>query len=517
MNKSLLIAFGALLVLAIALPVYAWLEPARMAQAQTDLRQQYVEEAAELYVEQCAVCHGAAGEGISATPALDNDGLRTADYDMLYKTIARGRYDTAMAGWHEDEGGIFNDYQIDELVALIRYVDWPQVGEMAAQRGLIPPSQPVPEVDDAFLAQVAALDTNGAQWATGYQLYAEQCTICHGVNGEGSDLAVPLNTPDVRATDADELARIIREGVPGTLMVAWKGIFADDEVEALVAFVQHWDQINAAGLALTPPAPIRVDINNPDEMLALGERLFSTTCVACHGEEGSGGIGPALNSQQFLTRQGDDQIRNTVINGGHRPNSSMPAFGDRFTSVELDALVQYIRAWEPTAPLVENPRGTAQGGGPPWLRATPDPANPVQPNTGPPWSRSGTGGEGAGGGTGAGAGAGSGAGAGVGAAGGGAAAGVTAGPAVVMTGEVVAIDSNALTFRRDDGTEVSAMLGPPWYWPDNGIALAPGDRIELEGFDSADHMEVNWIRNLTTGAEHQLRSADGVPVWQGTR
>ncbi|MEZ4559563.1 MAG: hypothetical protein R2854_24515 [Caldilineaceae bacterium] len=39
-----------------------------MAQAQTDLRQQYVEEAAELYVEQCAVRHGAAGEGTGATP-----------------------------------------------------------------------------------------------------------------------------------------------------------------------------------------------------------------------------------------------------------------------------------------------------------------------------------------------------------------------------------------------------------------------------------------------------------------
>ncbi|MCB0159183.1 MAG: hypothetical protein KDD83_13695, partial [Caldilineaceae bacterium] len=115
-------------------------------------------------------------------------------------------------------------------------------------------------------------------------------------------------------------------------------------------------------------------------------------------------------------------------------------------------------------------------------------------------------------------GGGAGGGAGAGSAGAGAAAGAaTAGPAVVMTGEVVAIESNALTFRRDDGTEVSAMLGPPWYWPENGIALAPGDRIELEGFDSADHMEVNWIRNLTAGTEHQLRNADGMPVWQGTR
>jgi mono/diheme cytochrome c family protein len=430
--------------------------------------------------------------------ALDNDGLRTADYDMLFKTIARGRYDTAMAGWHMDEGGVFNDYQIDQLVALIRYVDWPEVGEMAAQRGLIPPSQPVPTMDDALFTQVAALGEAGVQWAEGYQLYARQCTICHGINGEGSELAVALNTPETRALSSDELARIIREGVPGTLMVGWDQVVDEAEIDALVAFLQNWEQIDAAGLTLTPPEPIHIDITNPDEMLALGERLFATTCVACHGEEGSGGMGPALNSQQFLTRQSDEQIRSTIINGGHRPNSAMPAFGDRLTSVELDALVQFIRGWEPTAPWVENPRGTAQGGGPPWLRATPDAANPVQPNGGPSWGRSGANGTPAG--TPANA-----------------AAPAEAGPATVMRGEVVALESNALTFRRDDGVEVQAMLGPPWYWPDNGIALAPGDLIELEGFDSADHMEVNWIRNLTTGAEHQLRTPEGMPVWQGTR
>jgi len=105
--------------------------------AQADLRQDFVSDAAVFYVENCAVCHGAAGEGIGPTPALDNPGLREADYDFLYKTIARGRYDTTMSGWHEDEGGIYNEYQVDELVALVRYADWSQVGELAAAQGLI--------------------------------------------------------------------------------------------------------------------------------------------------------------------------------------------------------------------------------------------------------------------------------------------------------------------------------------------------------------------------------------------
>jgi mono/diheme cytochrome c family protein len=210
-------------------------------------------------------------------------------------------------------------------------------------------------------------------------IYAGNCTICHGINGAGSDLAAPLNTPEIRATDTAELARIINDGVPSTMMAGWNGVLDTADVNAVISFLQNWDEIEGEGLFLTPPEPIRIDLDNPQELLALGERIYSSTCIACHGENGSGGTGPVLNSQQILTNKTDEQIRDTVINGGHRPNSSMPAFGGWMTAVEIDALVSFVRAWEPTAPWVENPRGTEQGGGPPWLRATPDPDNPVAP------------------------------------------------------------------------------------------------------------------------------------------
>ncbi len=509
MNKYLLTSFAALLLLAIALPIYAMREPARMDQAQADLRQDFVTDAAVMYVENCAICHGADGEGIGSIPALDTDGLRGMDVTTLTKTIARGRYETAMAGWHVDEGGIFNDYQVEELVTLIRYADWPQVGELAASRGMIPPSLPIPEVNEELLAQVTALGADGAVWAEGIQLFAENCTICHGVNGEGSTLGVPLNTPEVQAKDEAELLRTVTEGVPGTLMASWNQALEMDEIGALVSFIHNWDELDAAGVVLTAPAPIQIDLNNPEEVLALGERIFTTTCTACHGENGSGGAGPALNSQQFLTTKTDPQIYDTIVQGGHRPGSIMPAFGDRMTSVEIDAVVQFIRAWEPTAPYVENPRGTEQGGGPPWLRATPDPANPIVPGQttpstgrggGPAWrtdpnalppGQSGVepaAGEMTG----------------------------EMGPTLYYQGTVVAMANNLLTFRADGASaDVEAMLGPPWFWTEQGIPLAPGDRIQLEGFESADHMEVNWILNLSTGQRLDLRNEAGMPVWAG--
>ncbi len=508
MNKYVLTGALALLILVIALPVYGYLEPTRMARSQEELRQQYVSDAAVLYIENCAVCHGIRGEGIGPNPPLDNPDLREADYETLFKTIARGRYGTAMGAWHIEEGGIFNDYQIQELVALIRYGDWSQVGELAAQRGVIPPTLPVPEVGEDLVQQVMALGPEGELWAQGMQLYAQNCTTCHGVNGEGSDLGVPLNTEDVREKDADILARTIREGVPGTLMAAWKNTLSNEDIEAIVAFLKNWDRINEAGLVLEPPEPIHIDVNNPEEMLALGERIFTTTCTACHGEDGTGGIGPAINSQQFLSRHTDDQIRDAIVYGGRRPNSRMPAFGDRLTSVEIDALVAYIRSLEPTAPWVANPRGSGQGGGPPWLQATPDANNPIAPGMGrgrqneegnmpgmggPPWRRTGTPvpqdhrGE-----------------------------NMNRGPALRLRGEVVRVEGNRLTFQAETGQTVEVMLGPPWFWEEKGIALHPGDIVELEGFESPDHMEVNWVRNVSTGETVQLRTDEGMPVWNQT-
>lgn len=516
MNRYTLLTLLSLLLLVAVLPLYAWWEPQRMEQAQADLRQEFVSEAAVMYVENCAVCHGAAGEGIGPTPGLDNDGLRGADYDTLFKTIARGRYGTAMAGWHVDEGGIYTEYEIGELVALIRYVDWSQVRELAAEQGLIPPTLPVPEVDEALLAQVAALDAAGSAWSAGLQLYATNCTVCHGINGEGTDLGVALNTPDVRALDTAVLTRTISEGIPGTMMAGWGSTLTAEAVNALAQFLQNWDKLDEAGVALTPPEPVQIDLNDPEAVQALGERIFTTTCTSCHGENGSGGTGPALNSQQVLGSRTDQQLYEAIVSGGRRPNSTMPAFGDRLTSVEIEALVSYLRAWEPTAPWVENPRGTAQGGGPPWLRATPDPNNPVEPGAaggqgngrgqgigqgGPPWRDTGTSPGGGGPESGASAGA--------------QPDTQAQGPTLHFTGEVVDIQGNQLTFRAADGSQHDAMLGPPWFWENSGIPLQPGDQIELEGFESPDHMELNWLTNHTTGQTIQLRTVDGVPVWSG--
>jgi len=73
-----------------------------------------------------------------------------------------------------------------------------------------------------------------------------------------------------------------------------------------------------------------------------GATLYQQHCVACHGSDGSGGVGVPLNLPDFLAVASDDYLRNTLRYG--RPGRVMPAFpllGDD----EVDAIIQTVRGW----------------------------------------------------------------------------------------------------------------------------------------------------------------------------
>ena len=108
-----------------------------------------------------------------------------------------------------------------------------------------------------------------------------------------------------------------------------------------------------------PPRPPRpgADALETHEagLTVMGAELYELNCVSCHGADGEGGIGPALNSQEFLTAADDTQIKALISIG--IPGSLMSAyaldFGGPLTAQEIDGLATYLRSWEEDAP--ENP------------------------------------------------------------------------------------------------------------------------------------------------------------------
>lgn len=75
--------------------------------------------------------------------------------------------------------------------------------------------------------------------------------------------------------------------------------------------------------------------------MAIGEQLYAQHCAACHGADGSGGVGVPLNLPDFLAVASDDYLKITIREG--RPGRVMPAF-PRLSDSELGALVTHLRS-----------------------------------------------------------------------------------------------------------------------------------------------------------------------------
>ncbi len=92
------------------------------------------------------------------------------------------------------------------------------------------------------------------------------------------------------------------------------------------------------------------------EAQAAGRQLYTDNCVSCHGENGEGGVGPALNSHDLLQTTPDLTFAGLIRTGV--PGALMPAWGQAhggpFTDEQVAQIVAFIRAWEPTAPEIVN-------------------------------------------------------------------------------------------------------------------------------------------------------------------
>ena len=72
-----------------------------------------------------------------------------------------------------------------------------------------------------------------------------------------------------------------------------------------------------------------------------GAAVFSDNCAGCHGADGSGISGPPLDDGIVVTNFPDIQDQIDVVTDGRGP---MPAFGDRLSAEEIQAVVEYTRA-----------------------------------------------------------------------------------------------------------------------------------------------------------------------------
>ncbi|MFQ5665961.1 MAG: c-type cytochrome [Candidatus Binatia bacterium] len=280
----------------------------------------------ELYAQYCSACHGPDGrQGMVAdirTPALNNANALAAASDDYYRfIIANGRSNTAMPAWGKGHGNLSRE-EIDRIVAYIRSWDaeGPRLGDIRSRSG---------------------------DPRRGRAYYRGRCAGCHGSNGQGG-VGNSLNSATFLAVADDRfLARSIIYGRPGTAMPSWKRL-PTQAVSDILAYIRTWQ----------PPPPTFAEVaasmkaTSASANAEIGRRLFRSSCAACHGRDGRGGIGPAVTGADFL-QVVDDVYMYRAITAG-RPGTAMPAWR-QLSADDVGALIAYLRSFQPEQPLELEP------------------------------------------------------------------------------------------------------------------------------------------------------------------
>ncbi|MGA9192716.1 MAG: c-type cytochrome [Anaerolineales bacterium] len=185
----------------------------------------------------------------------------------------------------------------------------------------------------------------------GQQLFAENCSPCHGDFGEGGpnptragDIIAPISSAEyLKTRDDTTLKSIISQGQPNFGMSpfgsAYGGPLDDDQVNSIVAYIRSWEA--------NPPVELPPDVASGAVALS-GSEVYTDLCAQCHGSQGQGGVGTALADPAFQQSQTDQQIFD-AINLGHK-QTAMIGWGEILTSDQIQQLVTYIRSLTPTTP-----------------------------------------------------------------------------------------------------------------------------------------------------------------------
>jgi len=225
-----------------------------------------------------------------------------------------------------------------------------------------------------FVSGRAQTTAPNEQVALGQQLYAENCAVCHGENGEGRvGATLAKDWPSIRPELT--VRTIIEQGVPGSVMPAWGqeygGPFGSGEVEALLMYILTWQTGNPPDLAPLPTATLRPALSpvpNVEGDPNRGAELFAENCVMCHGANAEGRVGATL-AKAWPGIRPDLTIKTVIANG--IAGSTMPAWsqenGGPLTNQDQNDLVAFIMAL-PAAQVLEPTDSIPGSVSMPWLQ-----------------------------------------------------------------------------------------------------------------------------------------------------
>ncbi|MBI1281850.1 MAG: hypothetical protein GC179_27240 [Anaerolineaceae bacterium] len=81
-------------------------------------------------------------------------------------------------------------------------------------------------------------------------------------------------------------------------------------------------------------------------------------------------------------------------------------------------------------------------------------------------------------------------------------------------GIITAFDTTGITLSLVNNTSVYVELGPSSYWQSQGVTLAVGDHVTVQGFFNGDQYHAAQVTTIE-GTTLHIRSESGQPLWSG--
>lgn len=221
----------------------------------------------KIYAETCSVCHGEDGAGalwgktsLNPQPVnfTDPGATKYLSRERMIASVKNGRAGTAMTAFASQ----LSDSQIEAVVDYIQatYFQSRKQGAgieqtperaastvgMAVLHGQVEPSNNTHRsVITHESSKILTTELNG-EAATGKAYYLQNCTACHGINGDGNGprayfiFPKPRNfhNPDFqKQLTRPQLFNAIKNGVLGREMPAWGKVLSDQQIMDVTEYV----------------------------------------------------------------------------------------------------------------------------------------------------------------------------------------------------------------------------------------------------------------------------------------
>ncbi len=364
LKKPLFYPVVLLLALVVALPGYA-------ADAVS------AEQAAKVYSDNCAVCHGDKGDGQSRArfglnpPPRDftsADAAKTLSRELMIDRVTHGKPATAMVAWQSRLSSA-------EIAGVVDYI----------RSSFMAPATPVK------VTSVTAAAVPTTPMALGKKIFEDNCRVCHGDRGNGATWTNTVLDPPPRNFTSPQSRRIltrtrmlasVTHGRPGTAMMSFSSRLSAAEIAAVVDYIGSTfmkgpviadaDMSNMAaasdsghgqamtgmaGAAMAPrnhqtPAAVDMKAGFPGDFKGdfdKGRLFYMDNCSTCHGVRGDG-MGPRSHfiepkPRNFLNPESRQQLNRPALFRAiflGKPGTVMPAWGKVLTPQQLADVAEFV-------------------------------------------------------------------------------------------------------------------------------------------------------------------------------